>query len=87
MALYALISDVYTKVATGALSLSINNNIALKVNPTTLTSYYTKVSCDALLLIIDTKNIALNYDITTLTSYYTKVATDALLLIINNNMR
>ena len=69
MALYALISDVYTKVATGALSLSINNNnIALKVNPTTLTSYYTKVSCDALLLIIDTKNIALKYDITTLTS-------------------
>ena len=85
IALYAIISEVYTKVATDALLLTINNNIALKVNTTTLTSYSTRVSCDALWLAIN-HNIALKSDITILTSYYTKVATDALLLTINNNI-
>ena len=52
--------------------LSINNNIALNYDITTLTSYYTKLATDALLSIINNDNIGLK---ATQSTTYTKLET------------
>ena len=57
-------------MATDALLLTINHNIALKSDITTLISYSTKVATDALLLTIN--NIGLN---ATQSTTYTKIET------------
>ena len=79
-------SNSYLKSDITTLLATINNNVALKLDTTTLSLYYSKLIIDKLINAV-CNAVIFKADTYTLTnSYSTSIATNALLTRMNNNL-